>query len=69
MINDKEKNKTRLAVEDAADWHARIATELGHPVFPDSVEEPTNLAREIEAQQEKHQLFAKALRTLAKKTK
>lgn len=66
MAGPKGNDKTVLAVEDAADWHARIAKELENPVMPPNPEE--NLKREIEAQQEKHALFSKALRVLAKKT-
>ena len=56
-----------LAVEDAADWHERIAAELATPILP---ENPSReLLREIEAQQERHAVFAKALKTLARKAR
>lgn len=60
----KKKDEV-LAVRDAADWHKRIADELEDPVLPQ--DPATGLLREIEAQRDRHKLFAKALETLAKK--
>jgi hypothetical protein len=63
----RDKAPEILAVEDQADWHENIAGELSRPVLP---ENPSpELIREIEAQEAKHVVFAKALKKLAKEAR
>lgn len=60
------KRKTIETVQSSAEWHAHIAKELANPVA-ECVS--TETSREIEAQRERHELFAKSLAKLAAATK
>lgn len=63
-MTDTQTSNPVTTTEAAADWNARIAAELGVPIIPEGSD--VKLIREIEAQQEKHKLFSRALIALAR---